>query len=156
MIRSAILLFLLFACALTECQTATAQVPFGPDDWPQWRGPNRDGISSDKGLLREWPADGPEVLWHVDSVGVSYSSIAIKDGRIFTVTINRPEVMNALHASANKELGGVFDDFVSDPDLWVAIITGEGDRAFSAGNDLKVTAAGGAGATTSAGATPTS
>jgi crotonobetainyl-CoA hydratase len=67
-----------------------------------------------------------------------------KDGRITTVTINRPKVMNALHPAANKELGDVFDDFAGDPEQWVAIITGAGDRAFSAGNDLKHTAAGGA------------
>jgi len=63
-----------------------------------------------------------------------------RDGRILTVTIARPEVMNALHPPANEELGVVFDDFAADPDLWVAIITGAGDRAFSAGNDLKYTA----------------
>jgi enoyl-CoA hydratase/carnithine racemase len=65
------------------------------------------------------------------------------DGPIFTVTINRPEVMNSLHPAANAELGKVFDGFCADPDLWIAIITGAGDRAFSAGNDLKHTAAGG-------------
>lgn len=65
------------------------------------------------------------------------------DGRVLTVTIERPEVMNALHPAANAELGVVFDDFDANPDLWVAIITGRGDRAFSAGNDLKHTAAGG-------------
>ena len=64
-----------------------------------------------------------------------------RDGRIFTVTIARPEVMNALHPPANAELAALFDEFVADPDLWVAIITGEGDRAFSAGNDLKYQAA---------------
>ncbi len=64
------------------------------------------------------------------------------DGRILTVTINRPEVMNALHWHANQELSDVFDDFVADDDLWIAIITGAGDRAFSAGNDLKFQAAG--------------
>jgi len=66
-----------------------------------------------------------------------------RDGRIFTVTINRPEVMNALHPPANVEMGAVFDEFCADDDLWVAIITGAGDRAFSAGNDLKYQAAGG-------------
>ena len=65
------------------------------------------------------------------------------DGRILTVTINRPDVMNALHPAANAELGKVFDEFCADPELWIAIITGAGDRAFSAGNDLKHTAAGG-------------
>ena len=66
-----------------------------------------------------------------------------REERLTIVTINRPEVMNAVHAEANHELGEVFDAFAADPDQWVAIITGAGDRAFSAGNDLKVTAAGG-------------
>ncbi|MEM7767718.1 MAG: enoyl-CoA hydratase-related protein [Pseudomonadota bacterium] len=59
------------------------------------------------------------------------------------VEINRPEKMNALHPPANKELGEVFDEFAANPDLWVAIITGAGDRAFSAGNDLRYQAEGG-------------
>jgi len=53
-------------------------------DWPQWRGPKRDGISTETGLLKQWPKDGPKVLWQVDHVGVGYSSISIKDGRIYT------------------------------------------------------------------------
>lgn len=66
-----------------------------------------------------------------------------RDGHLLVVTIDRPEVMNALHPPGNAELSEVFDDFASDPDLWVAIITGAGDRAFSAGNDLKYQAGGG-------------
>ena len=50
-----------------------------------------------------------------------------RDGHLFIVTINRPEVMNALHPPANAELSDVFDEFAADPDLWVAIITGAGD-----------------------------
>lgn len=65
-----------------------------------------------------------------------------RDGHVLTVTLNRPEVMNALHPPANFELAQVFDDFVADPDLWVAIVTGAGDRAFCAGTDLKYTASG--------------
>jgi enoyl-CoA hydratase/carnithine racemase len=65
------------------------------------------------------------------------------DGRVLVITINRPEVMNALHPAANFELARVFDDFVADPELWIAILTGAGDRAFSAGNDLKFQAGGG-------------
>ena len=61
---------------------------------------------------------------------------------IMTVTINRPERLNALHPPANAELGRVFDDFAADDELWVAIITGAG-RAFSAGNDLRYQAEGG-------------
>ena len=64
-----------------------------------------------------------------------------KRGRVAYVTINRPEVMNALHAAASRELSEIWDDFDADSEVWVAILTGAGDRAFSAGNDLKATAA---------------
>jgi enoyl-CoA hydratase/carnithine racemase len=66
-----------------------------------------------------------------------------KDGHITIVTIERPERMNALHPAANAELGVVFDEFAADANAWVAIITGRGDRAFSAGNDLRHQAEGG-------------
>lgn len=63
-----------------------------------------------------------------------------KEGRIATVTINRPERMNALHPPANLELHDIWNDFQNDPEVWIGILTGSGDRAFSAGNDLKYTA----------------
>ena len=65
-----------------------------------------------------------------------FCSVA-QEGRLTIVTIERPEVMNALHPPGNLELGEIFDEFVADPEQWVAIITGSGGRAFSAGNDLK-------------------
>jgi enoyl-CoA hydratase/carnithine racemase len=63
--------------------------------------------------------------------------------RVRIVTLNRPEVMNALHNEAHWELDAVWNEFAARDDLWVGIITGAGERAFSAGNDLKVQAAGG-------------
>ena len=63
-----------------------------------------------------------------------------KKGRIATVTINRPERMNALHPPANLELHDIWNDFQNDPEVWIGVLTGSGDRAFSAGNDLKYTA----------------
>jgi len=60
-----------------------------------------------------------------------------RDGHLLVVTINRPEVYNACHPMANEELAAEFDRFAADPDLWVAIITGAGDKAFCTGNDLK-------------------
>lgn len=63
-----------------------------------------------------------------------------KKGRVAYLTITRPEVMNSLHAPANAEMNDYWDDFAADDGLWVAVLTGEGDRAFSAGNDLKYTA----------------
>ena len=66
-----------------------------------------------------------------------------REGPLTIVTLNRSEVMNAVHPPANFELAGVFDAFAADPEQWVAIVTGAGDRAFSAGNDLKYQAGGG-------------
>lgn len=63
-----------------------------------------------------------------------------KRNHVAVITLNRPEVMNALHLEAHFELKEIWEDFRDDSDMWVAILTGAGDRAFSAGNDLKVTA----------------
>ena len=60
-----------------------------------------------------------------------------KRDRIAYITMNRPKQLNALHPMANKEMGEAFADFRDDPDVLVAILNGAGDRAFSAGNDLK-------------------
>jgi outer membrane protein assembly factor BamB len=53
-------------------------------DWPQWRGPNRDGISPETGLLDSWPQGGPRLLWRLEGLGEGYSSSAVADGRLFT------------------------------------------------------------------------
>ncbi len=62
--------------------------------------------------------------------------IYVKEGRLAFVTINRPYRMNAIDAQTSSELNAAFTDFRDDEELWVAILTGAGDRAFSAGNDL--------------------
>jgi crotonobetainyl-CoA hydratase len=64
-----------------------------------------------------------------------------KRGRLAYVRINRPEAMNALNTGCHTEMRAVFEDFRDDPEVWVAILTGTGDRAFCAGADLKETAA---------------
>ncbi len=66
-----------------------------------------------------------------------------RDGPVTLVTIRRPEAYNALNAAAHIEMAEVFDRFAADDDQWVAILTGEGDRAFCAGQDLKAQAQGG-------------
>jgi len=71
--------FLLAAALLTPA----ADLKVGPTDWPQWRGPNRDGVSPQTGLLKEWPKDGPKKLWTVEGVGGGYSSVAVVGGFIF-------------------------------------------------------------------------
>ncbi|HUT33598.1 MAG TPA: PQQ-binding-like beta-propeller repeat protein [Planctomycetota bacterium] len=52
-------------------------------EWPGWRGPNRDGKSPDTGLLKQWPADGPALLWKVDDIGKGYSSVAVAGGLVY-------------------------------------------------------------------------
>jgi len=64
-----------------------------------------------------------------------------RDGHVVTITLNRPEVLNALHPEGHAELARAFDDYAADPDLRVAIVTGAGDRAFCVGTDLKALAA---------------
>lgn len=53
------------------------------DDWPQWRGANRDNISTETGLLKSWPTDGPPLAWKVDLKGVGYGGPAISKGKLF-------------------------------------------------------------------------
>ena len=53
-------------------------------DWPQWRGPARDGISAETELLEQWPAGGPPLLWKTNGLGEGYSSVAVSGGRVFT------------------------------------------------------------------------
>ncbi len=57
----------------------------GAPDWPQFHGPNRDAICTETGLLQEWPDGGPELLWKLQGLGRGYSTIAIADGRFYTM-----------------------------------------------------------------------
>ncbi len=68
--------------------------------------------------------------------GLEFVNTQVEE-RLLIVEINRPERMNALHPPANEELARIFDHFAESADLWVAIITGAGDKAFCAGNDLR-------------------
>ena len=71
-----------FAAAFTLQQLG----PASANDWPSWRGPYRNGIATDEtGLQSEWSDNGPELKWQIDGLGRGYSSIAISDGRIFTM-----------------------------------------------------------------------
>ena len=57
----------------------------GSRDWPQWRGPHRDGISLQQNLAKSWPKDGPTKLWEVKDAGIGYSSVAIQGNRLYTL-----------------------------------------------------------------------
>ena len=54
-------------------------------DWPTWRGPKRDGISTETGLLKQWPAGGPPLAWKVKGCGAGFSSVSVADGRVITM-----------------------------------------------------------------------
>ncbi len=62
-----------------------AAVALAADDWPQWRGVNRDGHSADTGLLKQWPADGPKLVWKTTDVGSGYSGVSIVGDKIYTM-----------------------------------------------------------------------
>ena len=57
--------------------------PATADDWPQWRGPQRDGVSTETGLADKWPSGGPPLLWRADGLGEGYGSVAVSDGTIY-------------------------------------------------------------------------
>ncbi len=74
---------------------------------------------------------------------MSYEFITTETrGHVLLVTMNRPDVYNAVHVDMHNEMADCWDAFAADQDLWVAVLTGAGDKAFSAGNDLKATATG--------------
>jgi outer membrane protein assembly factor BamB len=62
-----------------------AGAALGAEDWPQWRGPRRDGLSQETGLLREWPASGPPLAWKASGAGDGFSSLAVAGGAVFTM-----------------------------------------------------------------------
>jgi outer membrane protein assembly factor BamB len=69
------------ALTLVSVLTATA----APGDWPTWRGPKRDGLSTETGLLKQWPAGGPPLAWKATGCGTGYSSVSVADGRVITM-----------------------------------------------------------------------
>ncbi len=96
-----VLLFLVAVCGWAQ----TAKEVKSIKDWPQWRGPNRDVVSADTGLLKEWPKDGPRLLWETKGLGRGYSSIALAGGKVFTLGDRAgKQFLIALDESSRKEL----------------------------------------------------
>lgn len=85
MFRSRRLPFTLLILALPALLGDAAELKAPTSEWPSWRGPNRDGISLETGLLKEWPEEGPTLKWQAKGLGSGYSSLAISGGRIFTM-----------------------------------------------------------------------
>jgi outer membrane protein assembly factor BamB len=82
MLRS-LALSALFGCVASLSLAAADGKPSA--EWPQFRGPKRDGLSADKGLLKEWPEKGPPLVWKATGLGQGFSSISLVGGKIFTM-----------------------------------------------------------------------
>jgi outer membrane protein assembly factor BamB len=107
--------------------------------WPQWRGPNRDGISKETGLLKQWPADGPPLVWKATGAGAGYSSFSISDGRLYTMGLRGDrEYVIAFDIATGKEAwatahGGAFrNDRGNGPR---GTPTVDGDRIYALGGN---------------------
>jgi outer membrane protein assembly factor BamB len=64
----------------------SAMMATSASDWPQWRGPARDGISQERGLLKQWPAEGPKLLWQLNDIGDGYSTPSVVGKRIYLMS----------------------------------------------------------------------
>lgn len=77
----------------------------GEYDWPQWLGPDRDNISKETGLLKEWPTEGPPQVWMVRTVGFGYAGPSIADGKIFILgSVDAETYLMALNESDGSQL----------------------------------------------------
>jgi outer membrane protein assembly factor BamB len=111
-------------------------------EWPQWRGPNRDGISKETGLLKQWPAGGPPLVWKAKGAGRGYSSMAISGGRLFTMGVRGDkEYLIAFDVATGKEVwatphGAVYRDDRGDGPRGTPTIDGNKGYALGASGDL--------------------
>ena len=67
-----------------EALISAVSIPVADADWAQWQGSNRDNISTEIGLAKQWPPDGPKMLWAAEGIGHGYATVAIDDGKIYT------------------------------------------------------------------------
>jgi outer membrane protein assembly factor BamB len=113
-----------------------------PSDWPQWRGPRRDGIAAEKGLLKQWPTGGPPVAWTATGAGDGYSSFAVANGRLFTLGARGDiEYAIAFDAASGKPLWSVahgrrFDNDRGDGPRATPTVDGDRLYAYGASGDL--------------------
>jgi len=87
------------------------------EDWPQWRGLNRDGHSRETGLLKEWPKEGPKLLWQVNDLGSGYATPSVSGGRIYLMSNQglEDEFVSALDVKDGKKLWSVRIGKVGNP-----------------------------------------
>ncbi|HET9710636.1 MAG TPA: PQQ-binding-like beta-propeller repeat protein [Pyrinomonadaceae bacterium] len=133
-------IFLLAAvalCALTH--EAMAQVAPTAANWPQWRGPNRDGISKETGLLKQWPEGGPPLAWKATGAGGGYSSLSVANGKLYTMGLRGDrEFVVAFDVATGKEAwatanGPAFHNDQGDGPRGTPTV--DGDRVYALGGN---------------------
>jgi outer membrane protein assembly factor BamB len=128
-------LVLAAALALASAVTLLA------NDWPQWRGPDRTGVSKETGLLQEWPKDGPRLRWKATDIGTGYSSPAVAGGRVYVQTTKGgDEFALALTETDGNEawsakIGGVGKNVGPQYPGTRATPTVDGDRVYCLASD---------------------
>lgn len=111
-------------------------------DWPQWRGPNRDGISKETGLLKEWPTGGPPLVWKATGAGGGYSSFSISNGQLYTMGLRGDrEYIIAFSVATGKEVwatphGSAFRNDRGDGPRGTPTVDGERLYALGGNGDL--------------------
>lgn len=91
-------------------------------DWPIWRGPNRDGICTETGLLKSWPEGGPKLLWEISGLGTGFSDVTIANSRLYTMgdrSIGREGKQDKGSEKAQYIIGY---DLKTQNELWAAKI----------------------------------
>jgi len=103
---AAVIVSLPLASAAPPASTASpAPAPAAGAEWPQWRGPNRDAISADTGLLKSWPDGGPKLAWKASGIGLGFSSLAIVGDRMYTMgDVGDEQFVFALDRASGKIL----------------------------------------------------
>ena len=118
---------------------AYAALGQGAANWPQWRGPNRDGISKETGLLKQWPAEGPPLVWKTSGAGNGYSSFSIANGKLYTMGLRGDrEFVVAFDLATGKEAwatahGSKFSNDRGDGPRGTPTI--DGDRLYALGGN---------------------
>src|SRR5262245_63676378 len=78
---------MLFLAALAAFPgAAKAQLKASVDDWPGWMGADRTGVSHETGLLKQWPKEGPKLVWKAEGIGEGYSTPSVAGGKIYLMS----------------------------------------------------------------------
>ncbi|MGH9785833.1 MAG: PQQ-binding-like beta-propeller repeat protein, partial [Terriglobia bacterium] len=130
--RSVVLIFAL--ATATQAVGQSLSVATSANDWPQWRGPDRTGLSKETGLLKQWPASGPPRVWMISNLGAGFGSIAIQGDRIFVQSLigNQSTLASLNRADGrlvwSKALGSGGDNYMGSGPRGTPTV--DGDRLY--------------------------